>query len=62
MTTQHRKTAVFTSAERAARDIVRAIDRGKAEVYVPGYWRLIMGIVRNTPEALFQRLGFLSGR
>jgi short-subunit dehydrogenase len=62
MTTMHQKTAVFTSAERAAHDIVRAIDRGAAEVFVPGYWRLIMAIVRNTPEALFQRLGFLSGR
>jgi short-subunit dehydrogenase len=62
MTTHHRKTAVFTSAERAARDIVRAIDRGAGEVFVPGYWRMIMSIVRNTPEALFQRLGFLSGR
>ena len=62
MTTMHQKTAVFTSAERAADDIVRAIDRGAAEVFVPGYWRLIMAIVRNTPEALFQRLGFLSGR
>lgn len=62
MTVDHRKTAVFTSAGRAARDIVRAIDRGAGEVYVPGYWRMIMWIVRNTPEALFQRLGFLSGR
>ncbi|MBA3547522.1 MAG: SDR family NAD(P)-dependent oxidoreductase [Nannocystis sp.] len=62
MTTQHRKTAVFASAERVARDIVAAIDRRAGEVFVPGYWRMIMWIVRNTPEALFQRLGFLSGR
>ena len=62
MTVDHRKTAVFTTAERAADAIVRAIDRGAGEVFVPGYWRMIMWIVRNTPEALFQRLGFLSGR
>ncbi len=62
MTTQHRKTAVFASAERVASDIVAAIDRKAGEVFVPGYWRMIMWIVRNTPEALFQRLGFLSGR
>lgn len=62
MTATHAKNAVFVSAERAARDIVRAIDRGAAEAFVPGFWRLIMWIVRNTPEALFQRLGFLSGR
>lgn len=62
MTAQHRKTAVFSRPEQVARLIVRAIDRGAGEVFVPGYWRLIMAIVRNTPEALFQRLGFLSGR
>lgn len=62
MTAQHRKTAVFSRPEQVARLIVRAIDRGAGEVFVPGHWRLIMAIVRNTPEALFQRLGFLSGR
>ena len=62
MTATHAKNAVFVSAERAGRDIVRAIDRGKAEAFVPGFWRLIMWVVRNTPEALFQRLAFLSGR
>lgn len=62
MTTQHRKTAVFSSPEKVARAIVWAIDRGAGEVFVPGFWRTIMWIVRNTPEALFQRLGFLSGR
>jgi decaprenylphospho-beta-D-erythro-pentofuranosid-2-ulose 2-reductase len=62
MTAQHRKTAIFATADGVASDIVAAIDRGAGEVYVPGYWRMILWVVRNTPEALFQRLGFLSGR
>ena len=33
-----------------------------AEAYVPGFWAAIMPIVRSTPERLFQRLPFLSGR
>ena len=62
MTRTHRKNALFATPARAARDIVRALDRGAGEVYVPWYWRPIMAVVRNTPEPLFQRLGFLSGR
>jgi len=62
MTRTHRKNALFATPTRAARDIVRALDRGAGEVYVPWYWRPIMAVVRNTPEPLFQRLGFLSGR
>lgn len=62
MTTHHQKNALFATRARAARDIVRAIDRRAGEVFVPWYWAFIMAIVRNTPEPLFQRLGFLSGR
>lgn len=62
MTTGHRKNALFASRQRAARDIVRAILRGRGEVYVPGFWRWIMLVVRWLPEPLFQRFAFLSGR
>jgi decaprenylphospho-beta-D-erythro-pentofuranosid-2-ulose 2-reductase len=62
MTATHKKNVVFSTPKRVASAIVRAMDRRSAEVYVPGYWSTIMFIVRNTPEALFQRLAFLSGR
>ena len=62
MTVDHEKTAVFATPERVAQDIVRAIDRRAAEVYVPWFWRGILAVVRVIPEAVFQRLGFLSGR
>lgn len=62
MTTDHEKNATFTTPEKLAPAIVRAIDRRAGEVYLPWYWRPILTIVRNTPEALFQRLRFLSGR
>jgi decaprenylphospho-beta-D-erythro-pentofuranosid-2-ulose 2-reductase len=62
MTVEHTKNALFTRPERAARGIVRAIDRGIAEAYVPGFWALIMPVVRNLPEAVFQRVSALSGR
>jgi len=62
MTESHRKTAVFAQARPVAASIVRALDTGRAEVYVPWFWRLIMPIVRSTPERVFQLLPFLSGR
>lgn len=62
MTESHEKSLLFSRSTDVARGIVRAIERGDAEAFVPSYWRLIMGIVRNTPEALFQRVSGLSGR
>jgi short-subunit dehydrogenase len=62
MTDGHPKNMLFSTAEDVARGIVDAIDRGTTEAYVPGYWRWIMSVVRNTPEALFQRVSGLVGR
>jgi decaprenylphospho-beta-D-erythro-pentofuranosid-2-ulose 2-reductase len=62
MTTGHKKHVLFGKPPAVARSIVDAIDAGEAEVYVPSFWGAIMPIVRNTPERVFQRLPFLSGR
>jgi len=62
MTVDHRKNLLFSRSEDVAVGIVRAIDRGQGEAYVPSYWRYVMGVVRHTPEALFQRVSGLSGR
>jgi decaprenylphospho-beta-D-erythro-pentofuranosid-2-ulose 2-reductase len=62
MTRDHAKNMLFAKPERVARDIVRAIERGATEVYVPAVWSAIMPIVRGMPESLIQRLKFLSGR
>jgi decaprenylphospho-beta-D-erythro-pentofuranosid-2-ulose 2-reductase len=47
---------LFATPERVARGIVNAIDRRRDVVYVPGYWRLIMWVVRSIPERIFKRL------
>lgn len=62
MTESHRKHALFGKPDRVAHDMARAIDRGAAEAYVPSFWGAIMPVVKSTPERLFQRLPFLSGR
>lgn len=62
MTAGHRKHLLFAQPASVARDVVSAIDGGRNEAYVPWYWRAIMAGVRNLPEPVVQRLGFLSGR
>jgi len=62
MTKDHKKHALFGTPEGVAKDIVAAMDAEVAEAYVPAFWRAIMAGVKNTPEGLFQKLPFLSGR
>jgi short-subunit dehydrogenase len=62
MTREHTKNALFAQPTAVANSIVRALGGRSTEVYVPSFWRLIMPVVKHTPERLFQLLPFLSGR
>lgn len=44
--------------EQVARDVVRALDRGKPLVYTPGVWRWVMLVIRNLPRFVMRRIGF----
>ncbi|MGH8289919.1 MAG: SDR family NAD(P)-dependent oxidoreductase [Steroidobacteraceae bacterium] len=53
-----RSGPLWTGAGRAARIVVDAIDRKRGPVvYVPGFWRWIMLIVRLVPARIFHRTG-----
>jgi NAD(P)-dependent dehydrogenase (short-subunit alcohol dehydrogenase family) len=41
-----------------ARDVMRAIDRGRPVVYSPGIWRLIMLMIRMLPRFVMRKIGF----
>lgn len=56
MTRNFKKGPLWAKPEAIGRGIVRAADRGKAVVYLPGFWALIMLIIRCIPEALFKRV------
>ena len=47
---------LWADADKVAGDIVRAIDSGRNVAYVPGFWALIMLVVRSIPEAIFKKL------
>lgn len=51
-----RSGPLWTGAKRAARIVVDAIDRKRGPiVYVPGFWRWIMLVIRLVPSSLFHR-------
>ena len=54
-----REGALLTIAPTKAADLIYAAYRKHAEVvYVPWFWRFIMGAVRSIPESRFKRLNF----
>lgn len=56
MTAGFRKGFLWAKPQQVALGIVRAIDRPASVVYLPGFWRLIMLIIRSIPEGIFRRL------
>ncbi len=44
--------------EQVARAVLKAIDKGTPEVYLPGIWRWIMFVIRLLPRAVMRRIGF----
>ncbi|MFZ2853685.1 MAG: SDR family NAD(P)-dependent oxidoreductase, partial [Rhodocyclaceae bacterium] len=56
MTASFKKGALWAQPEAIAHGIVSAIDGRKDVVYLPGFWRLIMLVIRHIPERIFKRL------
>jgi short-subunit dehydrogenase len=48
--------ALVSTPADAARAIVSGIDAGRPVVYAPGFWRLIMFVVRSIPDFVFRRM------
>jgi len=58
MTAAFNKGPLWASPERVARDIVRAMEKGKSVIYTPWWWRWIMLVIRLLPKFIFVRLRF----
>lgn len=56
MTRDFKKGPLWAQPGTVARGIVKAIDRRKAVVYLPWFWRGIMLVIRHVPEFLFKRI------
>lgn len=56
MTAHLRKGALWAQPDDVGRGILRAVEAGRGEVYLPGFWRLVMFVIRHLPEPIFARL------
>lgn len=44
--------------EQVARDVIKAIDKGKPLLYTPGMWRWVMFIIKRLPRFVMRKIGF----
>lgn len=57
MTADFKKSALWAEADDIGRKMADVLLHGKQDVvYLPGFWRWIMGIIGMIPESLFKRL------
>ena len=56
MTAAFPKGPLWAMPEKVAQDIDNAIEKKKDALYTPGFWMLIMLIIKSVPEKLFKRL------
>ena len=56
MTAAFAKGPLWARPERIAEGIVRSLDQRGGTIYLPGFWRAIMLVIRALPESLFLRL------
>lgn len=58
MTAHLEKGALWATPEQVASKIVNSVYKQRHTVYAPGYWRLIMAMVRSIPDFIFKRMKF----
>ena len=56
MTAAFAKGPLWASPQRIAAGILSAIDKRRDVVYLPGFWRPVMWIMRMIPERIFKRV------
>jgi short-subunit dehydrogenase len=56
MTASLKKGPLWAKPAAVAAQIVKAMDAGKSEVYVPGFWRWIMTIIVLIPNRIFKKI------
>lgn len=56
MTAAFKKGALWATPDKVARGILKAIDKRKPVAYLPGFWWMIMLIIKNIPEFVFRRI------
>ena len=47
-----------TDLKRAGQLILKSIQKNKRVSYIPGYWKLIMLLIKNIPWVIYKRMNF----
>jgi short-subunit dehydrogenase len=58
MTASFKKGLLWAKPDTVAAKIVKAIDKRKDEIYVPGFWIAIMYLIKILPNKIFNKLQF----
>lgn len=58
MTAEMPKNPLYASPQTVGKGIYEAMMKGRDIVYLPGFWRYIMLIVKAVPETIFKKLNF----
>lgn len=56
MTANMPKSPLFSKPSVVGKGIYKAMIKGKDIAYIPGYWRIIMLIIKSIPEKIFKKL------
>jgi len=56
MTAKLSKGPLWVTPDIIAHGIMKGIRKGHDRIYLPGFWRWIMLVIRNIPESLFKRM------
>ena len=56
MTNELKKGILWAKPNVVAKKIVLAIEKKKTEVYVPGYWWLVMAVIKTIPASIYKNL------
>ena len=56
MTAHLPRGPLFASPKQVAKGILKAVAQRKDVVYLPGFWRPIMLLIRHLPESIFKKL------
>jgi short-subunit dehydrogenase len=47
---------LVASPDKIAADILKAVEKKKNTIYTPGFWKIIMTIIKSIPEPIFKKL------
>jgi short-subunit dehydrogenase len=58
MTANFKKGLLWAKPAYVAKNIVRAIDQCKDEIYTPGFWWAVMAVIKVIPHQIFKKIEF----